>query len=871
MNRLVMKFPIKQTSYLALFSVFLCACTGVSTKSVPKQQSVLNEKPQSTANFNSSLWPERQASPALDPSVERRVSSILANMSVEEKVGQVIQPEYKFVTPDDVRKYHLGSILNGGGTTPNNNKKAKLADWVESATEYYNASMDESDGKQGIPLIWGMDAVHGNNNVYGATIFPHNIGLGAAADGNLIERIGEATARELAVTGVNWTFAPTVAVVRDVRWGRTYESYSEDPKIVQNYAGLMVKGLQGQMSLGNYQPQKVVATAKHFVGDGGTYLGVDRGDTQISEHELVKVHASGYMSALDANVLTTMASFNSWNGEKVHGHKYLLTDILKQRLGFNGLVVSDWNGHMQVTGCSVKQCAHAINAGIDLVMVPSDWRAFWNNTLSDVRAGKISMQRLDDAVRRVLRVKLMAGLFEAGPIENRSFVGKEGVLGSSEHRALAREAVRKSLVLLKNDNSVLPINPKSEILVVGDAANNIGKQAGGWTLTWQGLGNSNADFPGASSIWQGIQSAVDSAGGRVVLSEDGSFEASAFKQGKPEVAVVVYGEEPYAEWHGDISNIEYQASSKRDLATLKRLKSQGIPVVSVFISGRPLWVNKEINASDAFVAAWLPGSEGEGVADVLLRNKNGDINHDFSGKLSFSWPNLADQATVNVGDHNYAPLFAYGYGLNYQQASELGSELDESAPLVARGKQQEDQWLFVSRVMSDYFFEIADQGKTAIEITGNKHASGADNNLVITSIDMRAQEDARQVVWKGLRPAMLELKAKHPRNLSSMYEEGVLSFKLTMGSQLSSHVSLSLVCDNGCENKVNLGELNKNQVQQDFVPVQIPLACLAKDATSLASVTGLFQLHSESQARVDFADIKLRPKPDTNEVMYDCK
>jgi beta-glucosidase len=486
--------------------------------------------------------------------------------------------------------------------------------------------------------------VHGHNNVIGATLFPHNIGLGAAHDPDLIERIGAATAREVAATGIDWTFAPTVAVVQDDRWGRTYESYSEQPDIVRAYAQRMVRGLQGTRGTREFlDGSHVLATAKHFIGDGGTADGVDRGDTRLSEDELLRIHGQGYLAAIDAGVQTVMASYNMWNGWKVHGHQHLLTEVLKQQMKFDGIVVSDWDGIDEVQGCSKDKCAQAINAGIDLFMVPNDWRSFVTNTLEQVRANKIPLARIDDAVTRILRVKFRAGLFEKGRPSSRPLANKTALIGAPEHRALARQAVRESLVLLKNERGLLPLVPKSKVLVVGDGADNIAKQSGGWTLTWQGTGNTNADFPGATSILQGITAVVDNARGTVSSSVD------ALKQARPDVAIVVFGEDPYAEWFGDLQSLDYRSADGAELALLQQLKDASVPSVCVFLAGRPRVVEAQLAACDAFVVAWLPGSEGAGVADVLFRKSNGRVNYNFVGKLSFSWQHT----------------FPYGYGLRY--------------------------------------------------------------------------------------------------------------------------------------------------------------------------------------------------------------
>jgi beta-glucosidase len=600
------------------------------------------------------------ASADQDNDIEAKVAALLARMTLEQKVGQMVQADIRSVTPDDVRKYRLGSVLNGGGAWPGENKHASVADWVALADGFYDASMDAANGALAIPIMWGTDAVHGHNNVIGATLFPHNIGLGAAHNPDLIERIGAATAREVAATGLDWTFAPIVAVVRDDRWGRTYESYSEDPQIVSTYADRIVRGLQGAPRSREFlDSAHVLATAKHFIGDGGTADGVDRGDTRLSEDDLLRIHGQGYVAAINAGVQTIMASYNSWNGWKLHGHQHLLTEVLKQRLGFDGIVVSDWDGVDEVQGCSKDKCAQAINAGIDMIMVPTDWKSFITNTLEQVRAGKIPMTRIDDAVTRILRVKFRAGLFEKGRPSSRPLANERELLGSPEHRELARQAVRESLVLLKNERGLLPLRRKSRVLVVGDGADDISRQAGGWTLTWQGTGNTNADFPGATSILRGIERTVGEAGGKVSSSVDG------LPQARPEVAVVVFGEDPYAEWFGDLKSIDYRGAGGAELALLQQLRQASVPSVCVFLTGRPLWIEPELAACDAFVVAWLPGSEGGGVADVLFRKSNGKVNYDFVGKLSFSWPRSASQTALNRNDPSYEPLFPYGFGLRY--------------------------------------------------------------------------------------------------------------------------------------------------------------------------------------------------------------
>ena len=601
-----------------------------------------------------------------DSVIGERANSLLARMNLAQKIGQMTQAERMSVTAEDVREFHIGSVLSGGGSCPGDNRPT---DWVEMNAAYWMASMNADEDHLAIPLLYGVDAIHGHANVLGATVFPHNIGLGACNNRHLVERIAAATAREILATGVDWTFAPTLAVARDDRWGRTYESYAEDPSIVTAYADRFVAGMQGELG-----ENSVIGCAKHWVGDGGTLYGMDQGETTLPFAELDRLHITPYRPAIAAGVLTVMASFNSWNGDKCHGHRHLLEDILKGELGFDGFIISDWDGINYLTKDPSEAVAMGVNAGIDMFMIGEDWRSFIENLTRHVNDGVVSMERIDDAVRRILTVKIRFGLFEKPRPARRKWSNHE-CFGSSEHRDLAREAVRKSLVLLKNEESVLPLQKGARVLVAGRNADNRGAQCGGFTVAWQGSVG-NASIEGGTSVWEGVQQFAPGA----ELSPDGSA-ASADRH---DVAIVVIGENPYAEGMGDIrssdqvivesgsmirgemkvlqaygNSLELAKLHPEDLQTIKAIADQGIPVVSVLISGRPLVVNRELELSRAFVAAWLPGSEGKGVVEVLFGE------HDFQGRLSFSWPRDTEQK-LNVGDAEYDPLFAFGYGLGYQ-------------------------------------------------------------------------------------------------------------------------------------------------------------------------------------------------------------
>ena len=594
-----------------------------------------------------------------DAAVLRRVDALLARMTVDHKLGQMIMAERASTTPDDVREHHLGAVLSGGGSNPGKNLPA---DWVALNDAYWMASMAGDDGRLPIPLLYAIDAIHGNANVLGATVFPHNIGLGAAHDPDLIERVAHICAREVLATGLDWTFAPTLAVVRNVRWGRTYESFSEDPALVALYASRYVRGLQG--SLGR---DGVIACAKHWVGDGGTTNGEDQGNTELTEAELERIHMAPYSRALEAGVLTVMASYNSWNKEKCHGHRHLLTDVLKGRMGFPGPVVSDWDGIDQLADDYAEAITLSANAGIDIFMVSADWKRCLDTLRSVVASGAVPMERVDDAVRRILAVKIRCGLFERPRPAERPWAHDDS-FGSAAHREVAREAVRKSLVLLKNEGGLLPLPREARLLVAGKNADNRGHQCGGFTVAWQGTSGNDAVVGGAS-IWEGIRTVVPSAR----LSIDGAGADRAAH----DVAIVVIGEKPYAEGMGDIReggrvasgsgfggktanlapygrSLELATVHPEDLATIEAIAAAGVPVVVVLVSGRPLVVNRELAAATAFVAAWLPGSEGQGVADVLF----GAV--DFQGTLSFTWP--AESCLDPLAG---TPLFPRGFGLTY--------------------------------------------------------------------------------------------------------------------------------------------------------------------------------------------------------------
>lgn len=788
-------------------------------------------------------WPRVDAPDLRRADVERRVEGLLASMTLEEKVGQLIQADIASIEPEDLLTYRLGAILNGANSAPGGDNYAHPSVYLALADAFYDASVNPAGGEAAIPVIWGTDAVHGHSNIVGATVFPHNIGLGAARDPELIRAIGAATALEVRATGMDWTFAPTVAVARDDRWGRTYESYSEDPELVARYAGHMVEGLQGAPGSDDFLgDDRVIATVKHYVGDGGTVDGVDQGDNWSSESELRDVHGAGYPPAIEAGVQTVMASFNSWHGEKLHGHRGLLTDVLVGRMGFDGLVVGDWNGHGQVEGCSNESCPSAFRAGLDMAMAPDSWKALYHNTLTQVRNGEISSDRLDQAVTRVLRVKVRCGVFERGRPSSRPHAGHYALLGAPAHRALARLAVRESLVLLKNNGNVLPLDPRGRILVAGDAADDIGFQSGGWTLTWQGEGNTNDDFPNGQSIFAGISEAAAAAGGEAVLAPGGVSGSP-----KPDAAIVVFGEEPYAEFQGDRKHLDYHG--EHALEILRRLQAEDIPVVSVFLSGRPLYVTPELNASDAFVAAWLPGSEGGGIADVLLRDQEGNTGRDFRGKLSFSWPERPDQTPLNHGDPDYHPLFPYGYGLTYADSRDLPT-LEEAAG--ADCPAEAGELMRAGRTRRPYrMVLVSEGGETVVE---GPAAATRDGRLQVRSVDRQAQEDARQITWRG--PGRFSIRGG-PEDLSrEASARMVLTFTYALPQAPSGRVRAGVDCAGGCALHDITAELC-DRAGGGWHRMELPLAEPDAVPETLSAVAAPFVLESEGLLELRLADVRL--------------
>lgn len=580
-------------------------------------------------------------SPPFSGAVDARAQALVASMTLEEKIGQMIQADYLAVLghEDDITRLAIGSVLHGGSSDPGDNSPTAWADAVDTMQKRALAT------RLKIPLLYGVDAVHGHNNVPGAVIFPHAIGLGATRDPGLVERAARVTAEEVVATGPNWTFAPGVIVGRDERWGRSYESFSEEPGLVGTLGAAAIRGFQASLS----SPTSVLACAKHFLGDGGTTGGKDQGNTECDEPTLRRLFLAPYVAAVRAGAGSVMVSYSSWNGAKMHGQRGLITEVLKGELGFRGFVVSDWAAIDQLSPNFSDDVEQSINAGLDMIMIPNgaakknNYEEFAQDLAAHVRAGRVSEARVTDAALRIVRVKLAMGLAER-PFADRALLAQ---LGSAAHRAVAREAVQKSLVLLKNDRATLPLKKAKHVVVVGAGADDLGAQCGGWTISWQG--SHGVVTPGGTTLLAGLQANAP-AGATVDFSADASRLTGA------DAIVVVLAEEPYAEGKGDSADLGF---SEKDLALLRTAHGANVPVTLVLLSGRPRILGEALSLSDAIVAAWLPGTEGAGVADVLFGAKAP------TGKLPVSWPRTMAQIPINLGDAKYDPQFPFGFGLTY--------------------------------------------------------------------------------------------------------------------------------------------------------------------------------------------------------------
>ena len=833
---------LKSVSIIALAAGLVACGEDQEAANVP----AANQEVRAPGSVDPAIWPKVESPVGLDAKMEARITDIIAQMTMRQKVGQIIQADVGSIAPNDLKTYPLGSILNGGNSAPNGDNRSPASAWVELADEFYEASKEAYGDSLFIPMIWGTDAVHGHNNIPGATVFPHNIGLGATRNPELLGKIGAITAQEIRVSAQEWTFAPTIAVVRDDRWGRTYEGYSENPEVTASYAGELIRGIQGDVGSADWlKGDHVIATAKHFLADGGTNQGRDQGDSIETEEEIRDIHGAGYPPALEAGVQSVMASFSSWQGKKLTGHKGLLTDVLKGQMGFDGFIVGDWNAHGQLDSCTATDCPEALHAGLDMYMAPDSWKGLFETTLKQAESGEIDLARLEDAVRRILRVKLRAGLFEEGKPSSRPLAGQYDVLQDPASKAVARQAVRESLVLLKNDG-VLPLSNDATVLVAGDGADNIGKQSGGWTLSWQGTGNSNSDFPGGTSMLDGIERHLKTGSGKVIQAgKDGSYS------GQPSVAVVVFGEDPYAEFKGDIDTLAYKPGDDSDLNLLKKYQAAGIPTVAVFLTGRPLWMNREINASNAFVAAWLPGSEGGYAMDVLFCKDDAGKPVDFKGVLSYSWPRTAIQTPLNYDDENYDPLFAYGFGLTYGDDGKLAA-LPEEAGVELTGKN-DSNFFKAGKAVFPWEMIVGDaSGKFTVKTSQAESPGGG---VKIVSADDGVQENIRTLEFKDagrfeVRGTPIDLRRQNTGDMALYFR-----VRPEAGADNSS-VRVGLDCGEACTVDNSLSSVLNAAKPGEWAEVSVKLSCMGA-ASAMEYVRSPVVIESDGAAKFSLSDVRL--------------
>lgn len=828
---------MKKSIHITLLTLIISSCN------VQESPNIIETKKVNWSN-------EKLCSVSVD---EKFINNLVQKMTLEQKVGQVIMPDIDEVTPQDAKKYQLGTFLNGGGKFPNKNKNSSVEDWKELSRDFYNSS-PTVDGIV-IPILWGTDAVHGHNNVIGATIFPHNIGLGSTMNPDLIKKIGQAVAREVLSTGIPWTFAPTIAVPQNDLWGRTYEGYSENPELVSLLGEAMILGLQGEGEE-FLDSNHVLATAKHFLGDGGTENGIDQGNTILSEQDLRDIHGEPYFAAISSCIQTVMASFNSWNGEKAHGSKYLLKDILRDQMGFDGLVIGDWNGHGQVPECSKENCPQSFNAGVDIFMAPDEWKPLYKNTLMQVKNGDIPIERLDEAVKNILSVKYLLGMFDG----RKPHMYPYNYIGDASHREIARQAVRESIVLLKNNNNTLPIKNGKHILVIGDSAKRITKQMGGWTITWQGRENNNSEFPNSKSIYDAIKYKTEKNGGTVEFSDTSNYEK------KPDLVIFVYGEDPYAEGDGDRKHIFFENQDSMFIKYMKDLHEENIPSVSLFISGRPLIVNKEINLSDSFVQLWLPGTAIEGVTDVIFTDANNEINYDFKGKLSYSWPKYSYQTKLNYGDKDYDPLFPYGFGLTYSDDTYMNSiDATETIP------QKDEITLFLGSAYPSYKEVISyydsDKNEQVYEGISADIYKNERAGLSISKFDYKKQDDAKRIDFGQLNTFKTwEISSGSNEDLSYM-QDGSLELILRSQNLPDKTLELVIECSKNqeqinmsgtkeCYQSFNLSNILKKELTGAWQKITMPLSCLNNKNFEISSITSRAKLTTSGDWVLDIHSIK---------------
>ncbi|WP_308911544.1 glycoside hydrolase family 3 protein [Pseudokordiimonas caeni] len=800
------------------------------------------------------IWPAPVARPADSPAIERAVNAAVARMSTDAKLAQMLQVDMRHIVPDDLRQVPFGMIRAQAGSYPEGDRNAGIVDWLSLADDFYAAATDPAGRGGRVPAFWCLEMAHGHTALKGGTIFPHNIGLGAAGEATLVRRVAMAVAAETGASGPDCVISPRLNVVEDDRSGRVYESFSEAPEIAARLGGAYVTGLQGKPGSGDFlRGPRVVSAPRTFLGDGLAGGGQERGNISLDEHGLIDRDGVSFASGVGSGAQMLLASPARWQGIPLHGFAPLLTGVLRQGLGFDGILLGDWDAIAEVPNCMADDCVTAINAGIDMLAAGENWRRLYANMRTAFAEGRLTEARVDEAVRRILTVKARAGLL-AGAKPSARNGADPALVGAPAHRVLAREAARKSLVLLKNNRAVLPVRAGARVLVAGEGANNPRMQTGGWTRTWQGTDTSRADLPGVNTIWEGIRTAVEAAGGTATLSEDGNAA------GKFDVAILVYGEEPYAEFQGEIDTLDYSPGDDHILNLLARLRQRGIATVSVFLSGRPLWVNPEINASDAFVAAWLPGQEGAGIADVIVAGPNSRIRHDFRGKLTFSWPKRADQYRLNRFDADYDPLFPVGYGLSYQERRAV-PQLDEGVG-AASGTGTRGVF-FAARPTYPYILDLIAADGTRTPFIGDWVAS-RDGSISarVTNREEEGDGDALGIVFSGQAPTTIALASATPVDLSRELAAGyAMAFEWRVDNIPFGKVEVGLGCGAGCSGLVDISSFFLEAPTGEWQRTLVPLACFAEKGADLSRFTAPLMLTTSGDFALSLADVRL-VKPD---------
>lgn len=821
---------------IALSCILLSACTLHDNPQVV-------EKQQLRPTIEPNNWPSFSSPLPTATNIESQVSDLLARMTLAEKVGQLMLVDAAYVTPKQVTQFNLGAVSYRGQSSAQVGQDNFVKRHLLRADQFWLASLDKQDGGIGIPILQGIDPAVGNNAILGTTVLPLHIGLGAAHDPELMFKVGKRLALETRILGADWLFSPSLAVAPAATIATAYDSYSQDPVLVAQYADKLVTAMQGELSTSDFLGVSgVIATGKHFVGSGANQFAIELAHSVPTEAELIQIQAAGFISAIHSGVQTMMVSLDNWYGIAMHGSKEILTDVLVEKLGFDGIVIGAWNGHADVKGCSEYSCPQAINAGLDMLMATENWQTLYNNTLSQVENGDIPVQRLDQAVTRILRVKLRARLFSAELPSSRPFAGEFEILASPIYKSLATEAVRKSLVLLKNNNQILPLKPTSRVMVAGDVANNIVIQTA--QSQWFSLaeGDFKNKFPIGQSVYSGIQHVVNGAGGSVHLNPLGDYQQT------PDVAIVVFGSSTIRRLQVDNPNSAAHLSS--GLAILTKLKKQGIPTVAVFLSDRPEWVNSEINQADAFVAAWLPGTEGGGIADLLFTDSSGVNKYDFTGRLSFIWPQFPPSTIQPFNTSAMQPFLPIGYGLSLSDNRALGP-LDEQI----KGERNEyiTRYVYAGDPVVPWRMLLRD-GKGEIQVNSTHQASVA-GTLLAQAANYNTAEDTVILTWNGdatfaIEGSPIDLSTQTTGDMTFQIDYRVLQANIQQASLL-------LGCGEGCSVSMDISESLQSVEGKGWQTALVKLSCFASSGANMSTIQTPFSISSSQGLVLQLREVQV--------------